>query len=309
MGHARWSPTDWASYARSSAGKSRAELFDARRIDPALDPKGVALREARDSAHNPNSTGIVIGLDVTGSMGMIADALARHGLGTLVEEVLARKPVPDPQVMVMGIGDAFCDQAPLQVTQFEADIRIAQQLQALWLEHGGGGNDSESYQLPWYFAARHTAMDCFEKRGRKGYLFTVGDEMPPPVLLPEQIARITGDGEERPLSPEALLAEVEKKFHVFHLIVEEGSYARGNLDRVVPAWQRLLGQKALRLADHTKLAEVVVSAIQVTEGVDAGTVTGSWEGKTAAVVSRALGALVPEAPRRGLFRFGFGRRA
>ena len=71
--------------------------------------------------------------DVTGSMGMIADALARKGLGTMVEEILARKPVSDPHIMCMGIGDVLYDRAPLQVTQFEADIRIAEQLEKLWL--------------------------------------------------------------------------------------------------------------------------------------------------------------------------------
>ncbi|HAO33838.1 MAG TPA: hypothetical protein DCQ84_12920, partial [Candidatus Competibacteraceae bacterium] len=68
-------------------------------------------------------------------------------------------------------------------------IRIARQLRRLWLEKGGGGNACESYTLPWYFAATHTAIDCFEKRGKKGYLFTVGDEEPPLELPGAAIAR------------------------------------------------------------------------------------------------------------------------
>lgn len=28
-----------------------------------------------------------------------------------------------------------------------------------------------------YFIARHTAIDCWEKHGCKGYLFLIGDEM------------------------------------------------------------------------------------------------------------------------------------
>jgi hypothetical protein len=157
MGTARWDPTDWSAYAASTTGKTTDAVFASRAIDSDLNPFGVAVRESRDSDLNPESTAIIVGLDVTGSMGMIADALARKGLGTMVEEILARKPVSDPHILCMGIGDVLYDRAPLQVTQFEADIRIAKQLEKLWLEKGGGGNSCESYTLPWYFAALHTA--------------------------------------------------------------------------------------------------------------------------------------------------------
>lgn len=291
MGSARWDPADWAAYAKSTAGRSTAGIFASSRLDPALDPKLSGMRESRDSALNPASNAIIVGLDVTGSMGIIADALARRGLGVLVEELLARKPVSDPHIMVMGIGDAWCDRVPLQVTQFEADIRIAQQLQKIYLEHGGGGNHFESYNLPWYFAATRTSIDCFEKRKRKGYLFTVGDELPPPALLAEHARKVIGEGPPGDISTRDLLMMVERLYHVFHVVVEEGSYARRNLSGVMSQWTDLLGQRVLRLEDHTKLAEVVVSAIQVNEGVDVETVAKSWSGSTGLVVKRAVGNL------------------
>ena len=93
--------------------------------------------------------------------------------------------------MAMAIGDAECDRAPLQVTQFEADIRLADQLRELWIEGGGGGNRGESYHLPWAFAAMRTSTDCFERRGRKGYLFTIGDEpILPGISAPQSFARV-----------------------------------------------------------------------------------------------------------------------
>ncbi len=167
--------------------------------------------------------------------------LARKGLGTLIEEILARRPVPDPHVMCMGVGDVLYDQAPLQVTQFEADIRIAQQLEQLWLEKGGGGNACESYDLPWYFAALHTRIDCFEKRGRKGYLFTIGDEEPSPGLSAQAIARVIGDRVQRKLNARQLLEMVSRMYQVFHVIVEEGSHARHDPHGVRSAWSELLG--------------------------------------------------------------------
>jgi hypothetical protein len=92
--------------------------------------------------------------------------------------------------MFMAIGDANCDKAPLQVSQFEADKRIIDQLTQIYLEHSGGGNDFESYNLPWYFAANHTVHDSMEKRGKRGYLFTVGDEETPQDLTRDQINHI-----------------------------------------------------------------------------------------------------------------------
>ena len=92
MGSARWDPSDWSAYATSTTGKSTDAVFTSRGIDKDLNPFGVTVRESRDSDLNPKSTAVIVGLDVTGSMGMIADALARKGLGTMVEEILARKP-------------------------------------------------------------------------------------------------------------------------------------------------------------------------------------------------------------------------
>lgn len=293
MGCARWNHDDWSDYATDTSRKTTEAVFALRSIAPELDPLDFDLRESRDSDENPEATAIIVGLDVTGSMGMIADALARQGLGTLVEEILARRPVPDPHILCMGIGDVLYDQAPLQVTQFEADIRIARQLEQLWLEKGGGGNAYESYNLPWYFAATHTRIDCFEKRGRKGYLFTVGDEEPPPDLSAKAIGRVIGDRLQRNFKSPELLTMVSRMYHVFHVIVEEGSHARHDPHGVRNRWTGLLGQRVISLADHTRLAEVVVSAIEINEGRDREAVASSWSRETARVVQRAMQTLEP----------------
>lgn len=291
MGSARWEPDDWKTYSSTTSTKKTDDIFVNKSLKDDLNPFDVKVRESRDSDFNPQSTPIIIGLDVTGSMGMIADNLARQGLGVLVEEILDRKPVSDPHIMAMGIGDAYYDRAPLQVTQFEADITIAKQLENIWLEKGGGNNDSESYHLPWYFAAMHTSTDAFEKRNKKGYLFTVGDEQAPDILLKAQIKKIFNDDVQDDYSAQQLLTMVSRFYHVFHVVVEEGSYARSHLSHVMNSWTNLLGQRVLRLSDHKKLAEVVVSAIEVTEGKDAHTVASSWTGNTSLVVSRAISGL------------------
>lgn len=273
MGSGSFDASAYRAYASTTHGKTTDDIYSSRSIHANLNPKGVKIRESRDSADNPNSTPIIVAIDVTGSMGIIADVLAREGLGTLFKELLSRKPVTDPHLMFMAVGDANFDQAPLQVSQFEADNRIVEQLTQIFIEHGGGGNNSESYNFPWYFAAHHTVHDSMIKRAKRGYLFTVGDEESPASLTRDQIKEFIGDTLERELSTEDMLHEAQRNYDVFHIIIEEGLHARQHPDRVRESWRTLLGQHVISLADYKKLAETIVSTIEVVEGRDAKAVT------------------------------------
>jgi hypothetical protein len=168
MGSGTFDAGAYRAFTSSTTNKTTDEIYSSRSLNKTLDPKGVKVRESRDSVDNPLSTPVIVALDVTGSMGMIADVIARQSLGTLFTSILDRKPITNPHVMFMGIGDAFYDSAPLQVSQFEADKSIIEQLTQLYLEHGGGGNNFESYNLAWYFAANHTVHDSYEKRAKRG---------------------------------------------------------------------------------------------------------------------------------------------
>lgn len=263
---------------------SARDIYSSQKINQALDPKGVKVRESRDSAEHPFSNAIILGLDVTGSMANVLKMMAQTGVPKLMEEIYKRAPVQDPQVMYMAIGDIEWDQSPLQVTQFESDIRILQQLELVYLEQGGGGNNYESYTLPWLFAADHTSIDCFEKRQKKGYIFTFGDEEPTPVLRAKEIEPVLGYKPQHDWTSAALLERVSKKYEVYHLMVAEGSHMRSFKNEVIAAWEGLLGPNALLLSDHTKLAETIVSTIQIREGADPEAVVASWEDKQAASV-------------------------
>jgi hypothetical protein len=305
MGSGTWSADAWGGYSSRTAHKTTDAIYTTKTLTNLLDPKGVIVRESRDSPDNPQSNAIIVALDVTGSMGELAGVIARQGLNVLIQGIHDRRPVTDPHVMIQAIGDARSDQAPLQVTQFEADIRLTEQLEKIWLEGHGGGNNTESYDFAWYFAAVHTSIDCFEKRGKKGYLFTVGDEEAPAGLTAAHIARFIGGEPTRDFTAQELLDMASRSYEVFHIIVEEGSHFRRQGDRVVSSWNNLLGQRAIRLSDHTKLAEVILSTIQVNEGECADKVAASWSGNTALVVRNAVGSLTKaggDAPASGAVR-------
>ena len=262
MGHGNWSDRDWQAYAAGSVhGRTRSELFGARFMDAAHDPARISSRESRDSAENPEATPIIIGIDVTGSMGMLAEELVVRGLNQTFTALLDRKPVSDPHVMAMAIGDAYCDRAPLQVTQFEADLRIVEQLRQLWLEGGGGGNDGESYSLAHVFAGLKTVHDAGEKRGRKGFLFTVGDEPVLDGVEREQLARVLGIDARRSVSGREAVQLASAGYEVFHIIVD-GSYAAHDLARVRASWDAILPERVIHLRDPSRLAETIVATIE-----------------------------------------------
>ena len=298
MGSSRFDARDYASYAAGTAHLDHTTKFTRSSIktdaDPrkSFDPKTIKVRESVKSDLNPHPTPIIVGLDVTGSMGPVVDAMHR-GLGTLFEEIIKRDPVSDPHVLAMAIGDMDYDRAPVQATQFEADpVTIGKQIEELYLERNGGGNSHESYLGPLYFALMRTKCDAFSE-GRKGYLFTVGDEEPQVVLTKDQIQRWFGDQPKDDLSAGALIDRISSNWHYFHIIVAEGTHMVSYADRTRRAWRELLGQRAIELSDHTKMSEVIISTIEVTEGRDRDTVAHSWSGDTSIVVHDAIKGLTP----------------
>ena len=299
MGDARWSSTDWSRYATTAATKSTAQLYTARSLDADFDARLFQKRESRDSTLNPLSTPIAVALDVTGSMGIIAEKMAKQGLGTLVEQVLERRPVTDPHLLFMGIGDAWSDIAPFQATQFEADIRIAEQLERIWLEGHGGGNHHESYHLAWWFAAHRTSTDAWEKRSEKGWLFTIGDEECPPALLPHHAKAVFGDTIPDEIKADELVGIARERWNVRHIVVEQGNYAKWNLDAVMRSWTPVLGQDLVLLSDYNHISEVIVSVIQVAQGADPQEVMHSWPAAAQPAVAHALGI----DPPRTVVRF------
>lgn len=297
MGYYRYDPDAWTTYATATAAKTHRD-YGRSSILPAFDPTIFGIRESRKSELNPSPTPFIAALDVTGSMGRVVEAM-RKGLGTLFEQVITRAVIPDPHVLAVAIGDFEVDCAPIQVTQFESEpVTIGKQIEELWLERGGGGNNFEGYLGPLYFAAMRTDCDAICD-GRKGFLFTAGDEEPQMILRKSSVKRFFGDDIERDLTAEELIALVSRGWEYFHLMVTEGSYMHSRPDRVTRAWTDLIGQRALPLTDHTRMAEVIISAVEVASGHDRDAVAKSWSGSTSLVVRNAINGLTVSSRRAG----------
>lgn len=277
MGKTRWSNDDYTTYRSTTSyhTKSAAEVFS-HGVNEKLDPRnvkvgkgervGLQLRESIISDENPNPTPIILGLDVTGSMGSIAHQIATDMLPKLMTQIHETGVVSDPHVMFMGIDDVFAQgHGALQVSYFEPDLRIVEQLRQMWLVGNGGGNGSESYDLAWYFAGRYTYLEGFEKQGRKGFLFTFGDEPAPfQRVSTNDLQTIFGPGAYESMAPKDSLRAAQEKFQVFHVIVEHGSSQRV----VRESWVDMLGQNAIFLRNTKCLTDVVIATMAIANGAD-----------------------------------------
>ncbi|HSY75884.1 MAG TPA: hypothetical protein VK890_03440 [Bacteroidia bacterium] len=286
MGGQAWSGDAFQNLKQTRATQSTQQIFTSKSLHTHMSPKGVAFRESRDSTEHPNSVAVQLFLDVTGSMGRIPEVLVREKFGTLMETLIAHG-VPDAHLLFGGIGDHYTDEAPLQVGQFEAGTNeLNEWLSKLWLEGNGGGQDKESYSLAWLFGARHTTIDCFEKRKQKGFLFTVGDEGYHPTLELNVLEEIFGYPFNESLESKHLFAEALRTYHVFHLHVNEGSYK--NSQTVLAPWKELLNERLIIINDYNTIAEVVATTVAVMLGADLQNVVSGFDDHTAKAVTSAL---------------------
>jgi hypothetical protein len=260
MGGGTFSHRAYASHSQTLASKSSQEILSSRKINPVFDPKNISLRESRNSNDHAVTTPVIIGLDVTGSMGHIAVELLRSGIGRAIKSILDTSVIQGPQIMFAAVGDSKCDISPLQVTQFESDNRMVDQLGMIWNECGGGGNGGESYFLPWVMADKRVNADAINE-GRKGYIFTVGDEPVHQHFSTFEQKAVFGEVlYEKDVTAEEIYKSVCKNWYVFHLCVNP--YSHHNAQSSFS----FMGDHFIRMANSDYLPELIGAIISLNEG-------------------------------------------
>ena len=271
MGGGSWTSSAFDDYITTSYGVDSAtyttsnmsarQIYRARGLNEKLNPYNV-MRECCDSEEHPNTLPVILALDVTGSMGQAAVKTAQQ-LNEIMTSLYEDESVKDIEFCVMGIGDLYCDNSPIQISQFESDIRIAEQMSDVYFEFGGGGNTWESYSAAWYMGLNHCKLDCWD-RGQKGIIITLGDELPNPYLDHTELNHITGDKLTNDVPTIKLLNDTRKKYDVYHISVndEDNSYKWHNREhKLDDKWRQLLG-KHYKVATLNNLAEVITNIVK-----------------------------------------------
>lgn len=274
MGSTSWS-TDF--YNTKNTDKKRlgvdAFAYDAKlkstvapdkwKVHDNMNPLNV-IRESRDSAAHPDSIAIGVIFDVTGSMGGIPRTLQTK-LAKLMELLISKGVIEHPQILFGAFGDAYSDRIPLQIGQFESGVEMDDDLAKIVLEGRGGGQHHETSELALYFMARKTSIDCFEKRHKRGYLFTISDECCYPIVKKEHVKDLIGDNLEANIPTEQIIKEVNEKYEYFHIHASGGSY--GTQSKILDPWKKLLGERVLILDNSDAVCELIALQIALTEGV------------------------------------------
>ncbi len=287
MGNSTYSRASYDSrtVARADTARSRGISIDSatfdydykiktgeatRQVHELMSPYGVKIRESRDSAQHPLTLPVIVVKDVTGSMKrvpVIIQSKLSELMALLTNEGGKQNYLGEyyPAIMISAVDDFYAvPEGTFQVGQFESGIEIDNDLSRLWLTGGGGGTYEESYELAMYFAARHTAHDNWDKRGRKGYMFIIGDEHAYPKVFKKAVKQIFGEDIAQDIPLADIVAEVRERYHVFFVVPNMTShYDDASLYQY---WMKLLSQqRVLKLDDPKKVCELIATSIAVTE--------------------------------------------
>ena len=268
MGYGGYSYEAHRAITEARSGQTPQQLFTQSKVHPKMLPKGVKARECRDSPDHPASLGICFALDVSGSMGEIPQRLAREELPTFMK-TLMDCGVADPQILFMAFVDARYDPTPLQVGQFESTADLMDQ----WLTrtfmgaspgsaYTGAMPGGESYETALWFAARHTAMDCWEKRKKKGYLFMTGDEDSYAAMPREVCQNVLGYDVQADVPLEDVMKAVRETWKPYFLVPDPARAVN-----VAPFWERHFGRDLIVMQSPADTCGVAASLVALGEGL------------------------------------------
>lgn len=230
MGHSDFNDHQYhqQSATRAAQGQRAFQYTEtATSIHPSLDPRRIkdkinGILESRDSAEHPESVPVLLTIDVTGSNKHNAIGVQRFlpQLFNGLKAVLAH-----PQLAIAANDDYDASYLnALQISEFESGNEIDDWIRSLFLVGNGGGNGKESYDLLLYAAAFKIEADCWQKRGRKGYMFLYADEPFPTILPARQVREIFGTEEPRSMTMPELIAATQQKWDIHILWPASGQH-------------------------------------------------------------------------------------
>lgn len=245
------------SIARSVVGGYSVDAEQKIR-NTAIRSENLPTKRISTTAKNP----IVVALDNTGSMGDSV-FVVWDKMPLFYGQLMLQKYVEEPDISFAAIGDfRKNDQAPLQVCNFAKGDGLDDNIESLWIEHGGGGNERESYDLAYYYYLTR----CTLQSPQRSFFFSIGDEAPYPRMEKEDILSVLKEEKTEPPTFPSLAESLSSKFdEVFHILIPYGGHQFR--DKITQSWKGALpSERVLMLSDPKGVIDLILGAIALTNG-------------------------------------------
>lgn len=243
-----------SGFHSSPLSNSTFKKTEERGLDKSLLPKDRTLECSA-------KTGIIIALDVTGSMGDSVKLLYDK-LPMLWGQLEQQGYLKDFSISFAAVGDCTCDGAPFQVCDFAQGKSLDDGISKMYLEKGGGGQQCESYEMLAYFY-QHNARFTHPKAD-KPFFFMIGDEAPYPEVSPSEVSKHFGDRVQNSISTKRVFDQLREKYHFKHLHVPYDSGNQpGNNEKIEQIWQKIIGEDFIKVSEPKSVVDTILGIVAI----------------------------------------------
>lgn len=209
------------------------------------------LIDPRKCVRSESPHPLIVAVDVTGSMASwpfeIFDRLP------LLYNTLSQYR-EDLEICFAAIGDAGCDQWPLQVTNFAGGYDLEQLLGALYGE-GGGGDAPESYGLFAHWVNTHVEIP---NAAETPFMIVFGDAPMHPKVPAGQLNHVLDEGTKRDVDSITAWRQLCRQWNVWFLRRPTGKLG----DKVDQQWgQAITEQKIFHIEDEQRAVDYAMGLI------------------------------------------------
>lgn len=268
-----YDPGPWQGWDYSAARKSHVDITAGRGYakpaapipasssanhKPALHAEEVP-KNLKTEAISP----LAIIVDGTGSMGVFPETIFKK-LPLLDDGV--KDYLEGCEISYAMIGDAACDQYPLQIQSFGTGKQMVKALNKLVIEGGGGGNQVESYDL----AAAYYAHNVEMPKAVRPILIFICDEGVYPNIDRAWAKKFANVDLEKAQSATSLFDQLKTKYSVYCIRKHyenagpalDGDKLIGSNFHIHQQWEKLLGaDQVVILNDPARVVDVILGLL------------------------------------------------
>lgn len=237
---------------------------------------------------------ILIGLDVTGSNIDFAKVVYDkapmfHG------QIEQQNYLKDFMINFSAIGDAYTDNAPLQIAEFQYGIDADPWIAKIFLEEGGGGQVRESYELFAYYILNH----CDISNAELPFCFIIGDEKPYMNVDLTQVKEIIGDTDVPNYKSKTIFKDLKDKFKGNLFLILNKYFGGGNSredNEIYREWCKVLpSENIIKVTEEKSVIDLIRGVIAM---VSNSRTLEEYQNDLASLVNPATGKLEPQTPER-----------